>query len=118
MCFYKASSKVHGDIQWQPEIVQTVDYSGKLTIQNCVQHFIYILQNLFGLSFLISKRQTHEECDSIHREVESLRTRMVKTEVEVSGHQADAREFNRRLDRLDRVRNECNHPFPIVKSAV
>ncbi|XP_072025408.1 uncharacterized protein [Amphiura filiformis] len=49
------------------------------------------------------KRQTHEECDSLHREVESLRTRMVKTEVEVSGQQADSREVNRRLDRLDRT---------------
>ena len=73
-------------------------------IRRYTEHIIYILQNLFTLFFLISKRQTHEECDSIHREVESLRTRMVKTEVEVSGHQADTREFNRRLDRLDRVR--------------
>ncbi len=53
--------------------------------------------------FSYSKRQTHEECDSLHREVESLRTRMVKTEVEISGQQADSREMTRRLDRLDRV---------------
>ena len=43
---------------------------------------------------------------------------MVKTEVEVSGYQADAREFNRRLDRLDRVRYASNLCLPMVKAEV
>ena len=58
----------------------------------------------FGvLSPIYSKRHTHEECDSLHREIESMRTRIVKTEVDVCGQQADSKDVNRRLDRLDRV---------------
>ncbi|XP_072172648.1 uncharacterized protein [Diadema setosum] len=48
------------------------------------------------------KRSLQSECDALHHEIETLRSRMVKQEMDTTGQLVDTKELGRRMDRLDR----------------
>ncbi|XP_013414443.1 uncharacterized protein LOC106176555 [Lingula anatina] len=64
-----------------------------------------------------SKRYVQEECETLRRAVENLKTRMVKMELEMTALQADNKELNRRHDRLDMtIRDVSDHQLTQSRS--
>ncbi|XP_041475418.1 uncharacterized protein LOC121423935 isoform X3 [Lytechinus variegatus] len=49
-----------------------------------------------------AKRMLQAECKALHHEIETLRTRLVKQEMDVTGQLMEGKELGRRMDRLDR----------------
>ncbi|KAK3704470.1 hypothetical protein QZH41_013345 [Actinostola sp. cb2023] len=52
-----------------------------------------------------NKRLAHETCESLRREIDHIKTRIAKVELETHSTLADARDSARRLERLDRTVN-------------